>query len=183
MAISPPVRLVDYVVERFDFEVNPAFRLGKASAEDVLEKGKVTLNVELEWTEPKPAERSVAENSDGPSDDMEVFMLQFSVRVNDREDFEEESRYRIDLKLDGLFQRVPFAEIDKLEQNDYLKHSIASGVSILYGAARNIISSMTAQSPYDKLILPSISPNRLTDQIMRLRREKETSSGGPSAGE
>lgn len=180
MAISPPVKLVDYVVERFDFEVNPAFRLGKASAEVPVEKGRMNLNVEVEWSAPRPTQPTEA--SSASSDDREVFMLQFSVRINDQENFEEESRYRIRLKLDGLFQRIPFTEIDSDDEEDYLKHSIASGVSILYGAARNIISSMTAQSPYDKLILPSISPNRLTDQIMKLRREKEASSGSSSPG-
>jgi len=177
--MSPPVQLVDYVLERFDFAVNPAFRSDEESAMSALDKTKVALNLELDWSGPNHPPSELAENIGSTSDDVEVFVLQFTINVNDREDFEDESQYRICLKLDGFLQRVPFSEIDDIDdidEADYLKHSVASGVSILYGAARNIISSMTAQSPYDKLVLPSISPNRVTDQIMELRQKRQALS-------
>ncbi len=180
--MSPPVRLVDYVVERFDFAVNPAFRSDKASATKALEKTKLDLNLELDWSGPDHLPDDLAEDIGRASDDVEVFIIEFTVNINDREGFEEESQYRVCLKLDGFLERVPFSQIEDIDKGDYLRHSVASGVSILYGAARNIVSSMTAQSPYGKLILPSISPTHVTDQIMELRRKKQASRENPDAG-
>lgn len=181
MSMSPPVRLVDYVVERFDFAVNPAFRADKASATEALEKTKLDLNLELDWSGPNHLPDDLAENIGRASDDVEVFVVEFTININDRESFEDESQYRVCLKMDGFLERVPFSQIEDVDKADYLKHSVASGVSILYGAARNIVSSMTAQSPYGKLILPSISPTHVTDQIMELRRKKKASGEDASA--
>ncbi len=148
--MNPPIRVLDYFVEKFDYEVNRPDRL-----EDGVEaKNHVALRCEWNLVSHDADEG----DSENPSD--EHLVVRITVHLNTSNDSRRSAPFHATLRLAGMFARLPF---DKLEQppsssTDYLKHSVASAISTLYGAAREVMASFTASTPHPKVMLPSISP-------------------------
>ena len=75
-------------------------------------------------------------------------ILQIQLRANPQRNF----TYSFDLDLVGYFDVAPEYPEDKRDQ---LLH--VNGSSMLYGAAREIIRNLSAQGPFQPLLLPSVS--------------------------
>lgn len=176
---APPIQLLDYVVERFLFEVNPAYRLH--SDQPSPDADSLSLNLEVHWEAPEPSENF--QSHDAPQDldpdeasldvdpqddapDTEVLPIDLVIQIN--EDKAPDDRpFRLVLRLSGLFARISEAEMKNQGRGDnYLLHTLATGISMLYGAARQVVASTTSQSPYDKVLLPAISPLQIADRVL-----------------
>jgi hypothetical protein len=170
---APPIQLLDYVVEQFHFDAPPVRDLPEKDATES-DRSDLALNLEVRWDDPKPTEEtSVGEARDASIDDAsgegggpatEVFPLDLVIRINDEDEFEERL-FTIRLVLAGLFVRIAPGEDDSAP-DDYLVHTVATGISMLYGSARQIVSSMTSQSHHDKILLPAISPFRIAQRVV-----------------
>jgi preprotein translocase subunit SecB len=175
--MSSPIQLLDYVVERFHFQVHPAFRI---FGDGTPPESAYDLQLDVQWDDPRPLSDAPAYEDLGPeAETQEVVPLDLIVHVNNEGD-NEEHMYRIELALAGMFQRVAPAAMDDGPPEDYLVHTIATGISMLYGAARNVIASMTSQSPYEKLMLPAVPPFGIAKQLVEQRRA-ERSQGDETA--
>lgn len=175
--MPPPIQLLDYVVDTFHLDVNPAYaEQSKDEVQALLETNRVNVDIEVNWTDPeqpdlvdlKASEDNAEEDAPG-----EVFLFHLTILVNDNDDFTDESLYRIRLRLAGMFSRPPVGALntgsagaERPDDDEYLLHTIASCTSMLYGSARNVVSSMTSQAPYDKLLLPPISPLQIASRVL-----------------
>lgn len=164
-----PIQLIDYVPEEYHFEVDPAYRLDPERAEEIL-KEEATVSIDVDWSDPEvPPEADVGE-IDHPD---EAFIFNLRVLVNDDDDTK--GPYRIRLRLSGMFQRTAPAQLfdDEDADNDYLAHTLSSCISMLYGAARNELATMTSQTPYGKFLLPPVSPMQTARSVLEDNEEDE----------
>lgn len=174
--MPPPIQLIDYVPEEYHFEVDPAYRLDPERAEEVMED-EPTVSIDMDWSDPEVPTEADVEEADHPD---EVFFFNLTVLVNDEDDAE--GTYRIRLRLSGLFQRATPTQLfdDEGAENDYLAHTLSSCISMLYGAARNELATMTSQTPYGKFLLPPVSPMQVALSVLEEEGEEaqvETGDG------
>ena len=157
-----PIRLIDYVPEEYHFEVDPAYRVDTESAEEILEDDPI-VSIDVDWTNPEVPPEADTEDIEHPD---EAFVFHLTVGVNDDDDAG--GPYRIRLRLSGIFQRAAPAQLfdDEDADNDYLAHTLSSCISMLYGAARNELATMTSQTPYGKFLLPPVSPMRAAQSVL-----------------
>lgn len=104
----------------------------------------------------------VRRNTDNPLQ----FMIAMRVDINPREEDFKKCDYRIHLCLSGFFS---FADGTT---EDTIRNMIApNGLSMLYGVARGVVASTTAQSWHGKFVLPSLN------LIEIIKRKGEAASG------
>lgn len=179
MEVNFPVQLVDYVVEEFQFNAHPAFRDGKPESIEQLNPSKRALSLDIGWTF---AEKD-PDTDQGAASGAESLLVYFTVGVNEGEDWERESMYSIRLKLVGLIRRAALERVTQqnegITEAEYLHHTITHAIADLYGSARTVIVSMTAQGPYQKLTLPSIAAEGIARQVIKAQKEP----GGNGQGE
>jgi preprotein translocase subunit SecB len=166
--MSPPIQLIDYVPEEYHFEVDPAYRLDPERAEEIL-KEEATVSIDVDWSDPEVPSEADVEEVDHPD---EAFVFNLTVLVNDADDTG--GTYRIRLRLSGIFQRTAPAQLfnDEDADNDYLAHTLSSCISMLYGAARNELATMTSQTPYGKFLLPPVSPMQVARSVLEENSEE-----------
>jgi preprotein translocase subunit SecB len=167
--MPPPIQLIDYVPEEYHFEVDPAYRLDPERAEEILEE-EPTVSIDVDWSDPEVPPEADTEEVDHPD---EAFIFNLTVLVNDDDDAK--GTYRIRLRLSGMFQRAAPARLfdDEDTDNDYLAHTLSSCISMLYGAARNELATMTSQTPYGKFLLPPVSPMQAARSVLEDNEEDE----------
>jgi preprotein translocase subunit SecB len=168
--MSPPIQMLDYVVDHFHVDVNRAYREDTERVRELIGQDKSGINLEVDWSQPRPPSE-VEVGAGEKKSSVEIFPVNLTIYVNDQEEFEESNLYRIRLRLAGLFQRsvrTALAEdnADCPTEEDYMRHTLSSCISMLYGAARNVISSTTSQSPYEKLLLPPVSPMGIAVRVV-----------------
>jgi preprotein translocase subunit SecB len=72
---------------------------------------------------------------------------------------------------------------EELTEAEYLYHTITHAIADLYGSARTVIVSMTAQGPYQKMTLPSIAAEGIARQVIKAQKEPAgTEQGGADTG-
>lgn len=171
MEVNFPIQLVDYVVEEFQFNAHPAFRDGKPESIEQLNPSKRALSLDIGWTF---AEKG-PDTDQGAESGAESLLVSFTVGVNEGEDWERESMYSIRLKLVGLIRRAAVERVtqenEEITAAEYLHHTITHAIADLYGSARTVIVSMTAQGPYQKLTLPSIAVESIARQVIKAQKE------------
>ena len=164
--MSPPIRLLDYFVEQLVYDVNPRL-LEEASGE----ADKDSIAFQADWLS---SDEEVEEESSEKSSTEKV-VVHLSISVNTGEEEFAQRYYRIEVRLAGLFERDKLEEMENApSESEYTKHCVASGISTLYGAAREILSSLTAVSPFPKFVLPSIVPYAIANHAVE-EAQKETS--------
>lgn len=184
MEVNSPVQLVDYVVEEFQFDAHPAFRDSDPDAVRQLNPSKRALSLDIGWNfaEEDP------DTGQGATSEAESLLVHFTVGVNEGEDWTKESPYSIRLKLVGLVRRVALERIqenNEVTEAQYLHHTITHAITDLYGSARTVIVSMTAQGPYQKMTLPSIGAEDIARRVIQAPKEsvgtekEETDKGIP----
>jgi len=158
MAVSPPIRLLDYFVEHLDFDV-----LGDRAASAPAELTPYhNLGIDVAYSDPSSpsADESAATN-------VEHMTCRVTVHLNRGEDLPAEVCYRGSVRLVGLFERQRRETLDQPPPEDeYLIHCIASVVSTLYGTARDTFVGLSAASPFPKVVLPSISPYAVAKDML-----------------
>jgi len=171
--MPPPIQLIDYVPEEYHFEVDPAYRLDPERAEEILED-EATVSIDVDWSDPEVPPEADVDEVDHPH---EAFIFNLTVLVNDDDDAT--GTYRIRLRLSGMFQRAAPAQLfdDENADNDYLAHTLSSCISMLYGAARNELATMTSQTPYGKFMLPPVSPMQAALSVIEDGEEAEVENG------
>lgn len=153
--MSTPIRIVDYFVEQLEYNVYRERLKHGASAPLHNE-----VAIQAGWSI-RPAPGQEGRESQAST---EVMEMRLGVRVNADEDAPEEAAYRAVVGMAGIFERdVPGEEMDP---ELYLKHTVASGISALYSAARDVLAQLTSASPLPKLMLPSIAPFPLASQMV-----------------
>jgi preprotein translocase subunit SecB len=183
MEVNFPIQLVDYVIEEFQFNAHPAFRDGGPDVIEQLNPSKRALSLDIGWT-------FAEEDSDadqGTASGAESLLVYFTVGVNESEDWKKESMYSIRLKLVGLVRRAALERViqgnEELTEAEYLYHTITHAIADLYGSARTVIVSMTAQGPYQKMTLPSIAAEGIARQVIKAQKEPAgTEQGGTDTG-
>ena len=160
--MTPPIQLIDYVPEDLHFEVDPAYRLDAERAKEIVEE-EPSVSIDVDWSDPEVPPDADVEGIDHPD---EAFIFNLTVLVNDEEDAK--GTYRIRLRLSGFFQRTAPAQLfdDEEADDDYLAHTLSSCISMLYGAARSELASLTSQTPYGKLLLPPVSPMQAARSVL-----------------
>lgn len=176
--MSPPIQLLDYVVERFHFQAHPAFRV---FGDGTPPEATYDLQLDVQWDDPRPLTDAASDDNIGPeAAQQEIMPLDLVVYVNNEDKDEGEHLYRVELALAGMFQRVAPEATEDGPPKDYLIHTVATGISTLYGAARNVISSMSSQSPYEKLILPAVTPFGIAQKVIEQRRAEQLQDNDPT---
>ncbi len=160
--MTPPIQLIDYVPEDLHFEVDPAYRLDAERAEEIVEVDP-SVSIDVDWSDPEGPPDADVDGIDHPD---EAFIFNLTVFVNDDEDAK--GTYRIRLRLSGFFQRTAPDRLfdDEDADDDYLAHTLSSCISMLYGAARSELASLTSQTPYGKLLLPPVSPMQAARSVL-----------------
>ncbi len=160
--MPPPIRLLDYVPEAIEYEVNPAYRSDPEQAEQVTEEGHPTVSIDVDWSDPE-----IPDGAKEEEEPDEMLFCTLTVHIND-ENLEETDAYYVNLRLAGLFQRTAPENLFEAEQEgeNYLLHTLSSCISMLYSTARSEIASMTSQTPYGKFLLPSISPMQAAESVI-----------------
>ena len=195
--VSPIVQLIDYVVEELALGINTAYRDDPDRALELAEADPLPqLGLEIQWTppstlqptkSPSAAAKVSSETGDSPethgeeqpATENERFQVGLIVRANDHDDFEAQCLYRVCVRINGLFSRPPRAALgDETADDEYAAHTLASGISVLYGAARNVVATITSQSPYPKMMLPTISPMLFAQRVLA---EGDELGGGQAA--
>jgi preprotein translocase subunit SecB len=171
--MPPPIQLIDYVPEEYHFEVDPAYRLDPERAEEILEE-EATVSIDVDWSDPEVPPEAEVEEVDHPD---EAFIFNLTVLVNDEDGAK--GAYRIRLRLAGMFQRAAPAQLfdDEDADNGYLAHTLSSCISMLYGAARNELATMTSQTPYGKFLLPPVSPMQAALSVLEDGDEAQVENG------
>lgn len=83
-------------------------------------------------------------------DDERTWIIILNVKVKPRGD--EKIPYQLEVEALGSFRVADDWPQDKIKALVY-----ANGTSLLYGAAREMISSITARGPYEMITLPTMS--------------------------
>lgn len=174
--MPPPIQLLDYVPERIDFDVNPAYRSDPEQAEEVAQDGRPAVSIDVDWSTPAvPEDQEEVADDDHPD---EILYCTLTVYLNE-EEFTENHAYYANLRLAGLFQRTAPEALFETEEEaeDYDVRTLSACISMLYGTARSEIASMTSQAPYGKFLLPSVSPAQAAQSVLEGNDDTETSRG------
>lgn len=83
--------------------------------------------------------------------DLDVLLL-LGIKLNESEPAFQRAGFRCFLEIGGFFQLEP--ELNEQERANYL---LLNGSSMLYSTARGVIAQLTAQTPTNKQVLPSIN--------------------------
>ncbi|MCX6969248.1 MAG: protein-export chaperone SecB [Verrucomicrobia bacterium] len=141
-----PLDLHYYYVTELTFSVNKTFKAGESSA---LEGGNLRIFPELR-------------KSEDPKSEPEWIM---TLRVQQLA--ADDQPYSFSLELVGYLSVSSLVPEEKREL--FLR---ANGASMLYGAAREIIRSVSAQGPYMPAILPSVSFYPAKDKPLQVENQK-----------
>lgn len=84
--------------------------------------------------------------------------------------------FRYEIQVFGLFHWVGKETTDEKETDFRNKTMAVSGASILYGAARDCLRTITAMGPFPRYILPTIqfSPEQLAKPQVQKKKTKKT---------
>ncbi|MEL7170687.1 MAG: hypothetical protein AAGN64_15180 [Bacteroidota bacterium] len=172
MPTLPPIRLVDYFVEHLAYDVLVEAN-ARGAPEDRAPFGNIGLDVHYDG-DVTPEE--------GAREGWETLAFHVTVNVNPEAETPEPVSYRAVVRFAGLFERKRYATLDPAPgEQAYHTHCLASVLSTLYGAARELIASLTAPTPFRKLVLPSISPYAVAEAMLKekaaLEGTADTSDG------
>lgn len=107
----------------------------------------------------------IKRNNDNPLD----FMISMLIELNKNDDDFDLAEYRILLNLTGFYSFTEGAE------EPTINNMIApSGLSILYGVARGVVSQLTGNCRYGKFILPTLNFMEIIKNKAKKLAEAET---------
>lgn len=127
--IVAKLKMLDYTVFKFAFEVSPTYHE---------EPSQVELGMDF----------NVGVNTDNELN----YRIDLSIVINESEPAYEEAGFRLSMELAGIFEFVP--ETSKEERDRMIG---LNGLSMLFSTARGVVAQLTAQSPIGKYVLPSVN--------------------------
>ncbi len=180
MPVLPPIQLRDYYVEHLNYDV-----LTKPDSDDLsAERGAfVDMGIDVTYEDAAESEAeevsSHEERDEQPEQTFKTFRV--TVHLNRNAKSPKRLHYRASVRLAGLFEIQPRTMLDPVPDGDeYLTHCLASVVSTLYGPAREVLASLTASSPFGKVLLPSVAPYAVAQQMLEARRATEGGAPEPN---
>ena len=162
MGTPYPFHLRDYFFELSNFEV---IGLDGPQAE--------------EGADPKPLHSlqfQIGHPDEGGQVDegVEKIVYRLIVLLNRVRELPPEVCYRGEFRIAGVFERPTRDSIDPPpSMEEYHTLAVAGVISTLFGVIREHVASLTAPTPFPKLVLPSISPAAIAEGMTKPGEDEE----------
>lgn len=107
--------------------------------------------------------------ADGQGDDPRAYVLRLRVRITNESG--NKAPYNVDLEATGYLELL--GDIPLSDREDIAK---VNGASLLFGALREVLLSLTVRSPLGPLVLPGVNFIDLRESIREKRQRSETAA-------